>query len=117
MQVLDSPSPPKEETVLTETGFVVLRNGRENLRITWSQVTEVYAHKDDLWSYDEICVGFVSTDPRRFWAIGESDPVYQQILGLLPAKFPGIRMDWFSDVAFPAFVTNRTLLWPKPPAT
>ena len=93
-----------------ETGFWV---GGGPL-VPWSAVVEVFAYKDDCFFYDRICVGFRTSGDGTWWRVDEENPGYQELLAALPDHFPGIRTDWFSEVAFPAFATNRTTLWGEP---
>ena len=82
--------------------------------VPWSAVLEVFAYKEDLFSFDEIRLGFRVSDDGTFWSVSEDWPGYRELLDDLPVRFPGIRTDWFSGVAFPAFATNRTTLWGGP---
>jgi hypothetical protein len=77
-------------------------------------VLEVFAYKEDLFSFDVLCFGFRTSGDGSFWTVGEDYDGYQELLVQLPLRFPGIRTDWFSEVAFPAFATNRTTLWGRP---
>ncbi len=81
------------------------------LHIEWSDVREVVAFKEDRFAYDEICVGFRTDDSDSYRNVTEEFVHYRELLEELPRRFPGIRTDWFSDVAFPAFVPNWTTLW------
>ena len=80
-------------------------------RVRWSEIVEVVAYKDDLWSYDEISLGFRTGGEGPCVSASETDAGYEALLDELPRRFPGVRTDWFSEVAFPAFVINLTTLW------
>ena len=82
-------------------------------RVFWSDVREVYAYKEDLFAFDEIRLGFRIDDDGASWTVSESCSGYPGLLAALPLRFPGIRTDWFSEVAFPAFEAKRTTLWGK----
>ncbi|WP_226895342.1 hypothetical protein [Luteolibacter marinus] len=41
-------------------------------RVLWSEIVEVVAYKDDLWSYDEISLGFRAAGG---WSVHESGRV------------------------------------------
>ena len=69
------------------------------------------AYKLDIGMYDEICIGFRVDSGGTYWWVSEEFVGYREFLEELSRRFPGIRADWFSDVAFPAFVENRTTLW------
>ncbi|MEM9481379.1 MAG: hypothetical protein AAGA58_17145, partial [Verrucomicrobiota bacterium] len=80
----------------------------------WKQVKEVFAYKDDVFAYDIICLGFRTDDKGTFFWIDEEHDGYRDFEENLPEYFPGIRTDWFREVAFPAFATNVTHLWGTP---
>ncbi len=105
---------PKPVIRLAASGFSVTEGDKLVLRIEWADVREVVAFKEDLFGYDEICVGFRTHDADSYPRVTEEFVHYQELLQELPHKFPGIRTDWFSDVAFPAFVPNWTTLWGEP---
>jgi hypothetical protein len=83
-------------------------------RLAWKSVREVIAFKDDAWAYDIICLGFRFDDQGRYFNIDEEVTGYKALVDALPTIFPGIRDDWFSDVAFPAFEPCLTTLWGEP---
>lgn len=115
-QSQDRPGWPGRTIQLEADGFSVVEAGEpEAVRCRWADVREVFAYKLDLFSYDEICLGFrLDAAGRHAW-VGESYTGYRELLAELPRRFPGIRTDWFSDVVHPAFAENRMTLWSEPP--
>ncbi len=108
----DRPGWSEREIKLDETGFIAVEaDSSDEPRCDWSRVCEVFACKIDLFSYDEICLGFRFNPEGNYWWVGESYTGCQLLLDELPRRFPGIRTDWFSEVSVPAFVENRTTLW------
>jgi hypothetical protein len=92
-------------------GFSVIDGSAVRGRVLWSDVIEVFAYKADLFSVDEICIGFrLDSSGTHCW-VSEEFRRYKEFVEQLRIRFPGIREDWFSDVAFPAFAENRTTLW------
>ncbi len=89
-----------------ESGF-----SSKGARIDWAAVLEVFAYKQDWVTFDDLCLGFRTSDDGTFWNISEESRGYQELLAELPLRFPGIRTDWFEEVVHPAFATNRTTLW------
>ena len=79
--------------------------------LDWATVLEVFAFKEDVFAYDIICIGFRTDDTGTYWKIDEECEGYKELLGFLPMIFTGIRSDWFSDVAFPAFKPCVVTLW------
>lgn len=108
--------PEKQEPAirLEASGFSVTEGDNVVLHIEWASVLEVVAFKEDLFGYDEVCVGFRTGDSASYPRVTEAFVCFQDLLLELPRRFPGIRTNWFSDVAFPAFVPNWTTLWGEP---
>lgn len=94
-----------------EAGFSVVEDDKLLARVAWSDVLEIFAYKEDRFTYDGICLGFRVSEDGTFWMVSEDYMGYQELLAALGHRFSGIRTDWFSEVAFPAFVPNRTTLW------
>ena len=105
---------PQREVVVTADGFRIVFEEKEKFSVQWSAVLEVYAYVADLFSYDEVCIGFRSESEERDVWVGEDDVGYEKLLKALPTHFSDIRTDWYSQVRGPAFVTNRTTLWGSP---
>ena len=105
---------PKFAVDFDTAGFTISEDEKPKVRVDWLSVREIFAYKDDLFSYDEICIGFRFNDAGEYWWVGESHVGYREFTENLKERFPEIRTDWFSDVAFPAFAYNRTTLWGVP---
>jgi len=99
------------QVVCDESGFHFVEHGKTSARVSWSEILEVFAYKEDLFSYDEICLGFRVSEDGTFWMVSEKCIGYNDLLTELECRFSGIRTNWFAEVAFPAFVPNRTTLW------
>ena len=94
-----------------ESGFAVVEHGKTLARVAWSEVLEVFVYKEDRFTVDDICLGFRVREDGTFWMVSEDFIGYKELVAELARRFPGIRTDWFADVAFPAFAQNRTTLW------
>ena len=108
------PEGPKPVIHMEESGFSVTEGYKVIFQIKWTDVREVVAYKEDLFAYDVICVGFRLDDTDSYPRVTEEFIHYKELLQELPSEFPGIRTDWFTDVALPAFVPNWTTLWGEP---
>ena len=94
---------------LTPNGFVV--TGQENgFTIAWSDVTEIFAFKIDLFSYDAIRLGFAASEDDTFYEVDESWPGYEALVSGIKRRFK-VDEGWWKKVAFPAFEECRTTLW------
>lgn len=105
---------PKSAIRLEETGFTVTQGDMVVLHIKYGRVCQVVAFKEDHFDYDMICIGFRFDESDDLPGVTEESLGSTELLGELPRRFPGIRTDWFHDVAFPAFMTNWTTLWEAP---
>lgn len=107
----EMPGWPERMIKIDDTGFSVVTGDPEDVRCNWASVREVFVYKEDLFSYDQTCLGFRFDDSGNSWWVAESYTGYKALLDELPRKFPGIRTDWYEEVAHRAFVENRTTLW------
>lgn len=105
---------PRREVRSDDAGFEVLVDGRPTSRVQWTEVLEIFAYKDDLFSYDEIRIGFRFAADGSYQSVGEDFVGYRELLAKLTSRFAGFRENWVCDVAFPAFAANRTTLWGEP---
>jgi hypothetical protein len=79
----------------------------------WCDVSSVLVFKRDLWTRDLICMVFELKDSQSI-EIDEETVGWKEVLHKLPAVFPEIMdsRDWYGKVAFPAYATNSTQIYP-----
>ncbi len=75
----------------------------------WSCVTEIVAFKRDLFTTDMICIQF-QLDDGTYVELDEEMVGYRQFIDIVTSKFD-LAPNWWSDVAFPAFKTNKSTIW------
>lgn len=107
-------NPPQAQVICVERGFSIHR-GQQVAHVDWSNVVEICAYKVDLFGYDEICIDIRVDGTEHFYWVSEEDKGYREFLVELERRYSGIRPEssWWSEVAFPAFVENRTTLWQR----
>jgi hypothetical protein len=107
-----------EELIVVDQDGVSLLRARDNAcfwELRWVDVKEIVAWKDDVWSYDIICMGFrLGEAPHYLWC--DEECAGWKELEAKVAQLPGTQTDWWSKVAFPAFVSNWTTIWGQRPA-
>jgi hypothetical protein len=83
------------------------------MRVLWANAEEVFAFKHDLFSFDEICIGFRIDAAGHYVWVGEDDGGFKEFRAEVEKRFASIRRDWFGKVAPPPFQENRTTLWQR----
>ncbi len=91
-------------------GFEVALYEKPPVSIRWADVHEVFALKHDLFSIDEICLGFTIDDAGRYVWVGEDDGGFAAFRTEVERRF-AIDSAWFGKIAQPPFAENRTTLW------
>lgn len=81
-------------------------------RVDWCAVERIVAYKVDLLTIDMICISFSLERGGAEIEITEEHEGWSSLLVALNDRF-GVGDKWWSDVAFPAFRTNETLLWSR----
>ena len=112
--------PPKQSDFglsIDATGITVSRRRATSApphRIAWSDIVRVVAFKRDLLTVDCICLAIATTDGTTT-EVNEEMEGWEAFTGGLPKHLPGSK-DWtecFSEVAFPAFATNETVIFER----
>lgn len=83
---------------------------KRTTEVEWQSVNKIVAYKVDLFAVDLICLGFTTTD-GRYSEVHEEMADYDKFCEQLESRF-ALREGWWSEVAFPAFETNLTVIWP-----
>lgn len=96
---------------LDDGGFSVSLDGSDAARVDWLSVEEIVAFKRDWFGYDEICLGFRCECNDGFWWVGEEDVGFKELQAAVERRFDGLREDWWSVAAFPAFEENWSSIW------
>jgi hypothetical protein len=80
--------------------------------IAWRDTISVEVFKRDLYTVDLICVSFHSRNEKSL-EINEEMDGWESLMKSLPEYLPGCQTfgDWFTEVAFPAFKRNRTVIY------
>jgi hypothetical protein len=82
--------------------------------IAWSDIVRVVAFKRDWLTVDCICLAFATADGTTT-EVNEEMEGWEALTDALPKYLPGSK-DWsecFSQVAFPAFATNETVIFER----
>jgi hypothetical protein len=105
---------PENGIVHVTDRLITLKAGDEVVAsVPIRDVLEVISYKRDLFSVDLICLGFQWEDAGKefFIELNEEMAGFGELQGRLPSLFSLRDPEWWSEVAFPAFETNYTVLW------
>ena len=104
----------KRDVCYDDEGFTVIRYEKPEMRVKWAEVGEVFAFKRDLFTMDEVCLGFRRGDTELYVWVSEDDRGFKHFLSHVEQRF-NIDPKWFGKVAYPAFQQNLTTLWRSKP--
>jgi hypothetical protein len=84
--------------------------------IAWSDIVRVVAFKLDLLTVDCICLEIATADGTTT-EVNEEMEGWEALTDALPKHLPGgkVWFECFSEVAFPAFATNETVIFERKP--
>lgn len=105
---------PRHRRLIVSTDGVMLESAKSQRvlwQVAWSDLDEIVAFKIDAITMDHVCLGFRLRGATVFHVTDEETPGWIDLCQAIDEKFRLEPKDWFSEVAFPAFVENRTVLW------
>ena len=105
----------KREVRITGDGFIVMPNRDPIASVQWVTILEIFAMKHDLFSYDEVCLGFRIDEAGNYIWVGEDDHGFREFRTEVERRF-SIDPIWFQKVVQPPFAENLTTLWTQSPS-
>jgi hypothetical protein len=109
---VDLEDPTCGTITLTAGGFAAARD-QTTSQIKWDDVIKICAYKRDMLTTDLICWSFHCRDDDDVLEVHEQMVGYKGLQEAVRSRFDVRLEDWFEQVAFPAFATNVTVIWPK----
>jgi hypothetical protein len=107
---------PKYGHVVGEADRLKITSSKgDSSELRWSEVEEVHAYKRDLFTTDLICLAFRKCGTEEYYEVHEEMAGYHDLLEVLQRRLPEFTLEWFSDVAFPAFETKHRIIWTRSP--
>jgi len=106
-----APDPSKRGVRFDERGFSVIEDGGVSTGMAWNDVAKIFVVKIDLFSYDEVRLGFGSRHAGRVVETGEDDEGFDPFVEEVLKRYPSIPRDWLTEVAYPPFEENLRILW------
>ena len=95
------------------TLLVVPANDEPHLRLTWEQITAVYAYKRDCVTVDQISLILGDDNQQTWMEVTEDDAGFKVLVVELARRIPGWPgvYDWWEKVTYPPFETQWTQLY------
>jgi hypothetical protein len=107
---------PRKEAkrlVVSKDGLGLLEGEREVYRFKWTEVSKIETYKRDLGTVDMICLDFTLSAQHIVYMANDEMAGFDELTKHLTRDFPTVPVDWWSDVAFPAFATNHRILFER----
>ena len=84
------------------------------LRLTWPEITDVFAFKKDCYSVDSIHLILGNSERKTWVEVAEHDAGYPELIAALPSNLPGCptEEEWLRRVASPPFDAQWKRLYP-----
>ena len=103
--------------VVTDAGVGVrdIRRGSSRWFVGWDEVQEIAAYKRDMYSWDDICLGFLAPGRDRYFECDEDMPGWDGLNEELERRFRILFSEWAPGIVKPAFAENLTVLWTRIP--
>ena len=104
----------KERIQVTEQGFSIY-NGQKHLGdITWNNIKQVAAFKEDLLTVDAVCLEIATYVPAQYWVVDDDVAGFWDLSARLKTVLPGYEQDWEQHVVKPAFARNWRVVFKRP---
>lgn len=88
-------------------------DGRVIWSFTWDELVEIVAFKRDMFTVDDICLGFRVKGKSDFFVCDEEMAGWQELQETLAHRFGLNHCQWVARIMFPPFVENWTVLWAR----
>ena len=83
----------------------------ERQKFKWTDIERLIAYKLDLMTTDEMCLDIVYNNWQT--TITEETPGWYQFIEKTKLAFPNIPKNWDSEIVYPAFAKNLTILYQR----
>jgi len=99
--------------IIVSEKSLILEDSSKSDSIVWNEIIEVTIFKRDCFVVDLICMELKTS--KEAFEVNEEMNGWKSLYSFLPKKLSGCKQfeDWFSEVAFPAFETNKTIIYNK----
>lgn len=98
---------------LTNTGFEIL-SLKKTLYVGWESIDKIVSFKRDLWTTDQICLGFIENNNESVVEAHEEMKGFLNLRREIESKYPVVAKrfnEWLLNT--PAFDSNPFTLWDR----
>ena len=100
-----------ERIILRDDGFDLYSGDA-----LWREVDKIAVFKDDLVTYDLICMEFIIGTKNEVFEVNEEVEGFWEMVKRIKEVHPTSRQDWEAIVVKPAFARNPTVIYERPVA-
>ncbi len=84
------------------------------MTLLWSDLKEVVAFKQDMFTYDNLVFGFRIEEKDEYHFVDEEATGFYDLESALVQHLEGFDQDWMEKVALPAFAMNWHTVYGSP---
>jgi hypothetical protein len=96
---------------IAKSGFKII-SPKTTIYVAWDKVHKIVSFKQDLWTTDQACLGFVALKEESMFVANEEMKGFLTLLKDIEAKKPGFEEKYHSWLFnTPAFDSNIFTLW------
>jgi len=102
-----------ERIVLTDDGFELYSGDDLKYRVLWNEVDRIEAFKEDLITYDMVCMEFIVGAQDMVYPLNDEVDGFWEMVKRVKEVLPTSRQDWEAAVVKPAFARNPTVIYQR----
>ena len=99
--------------VIFEEGFSLHEDDAKEVRIEWPAIGKIVAFKEDLLTFDLVCLEFHLVAGDKIVELNEDTKGFWELVEKLKAVFPDSDQAWESKVLKPAYSRNPFTIYEK----
>ena len=99
--------------MLSADGFELYRGASEKGRVAWNQVDKIFAFKEDLVTYDLVCMEFIIKEKNEVFEVNDEVEGFWEMVERIKEAFPSSLQEWEAVVVKPAYARNPTLVFER----
>ncbi len=102
-----------ERIILRDDGFDLFSGGTLKYTVLWNEVGKVEVFKEDLITYDLICMEFFVAAKGMVFPVNEEIEGFWELVSRIKVVLPASKQDWEAIVVKPAFARNPIVVYER----